>query len=135
MKKFEILEHKADLKIRAYGKSQKEVFSNMLYGMMEVMGPEIRKPEEKIIRTVRVKSFDLSSLLVDFLNEVLYQTQVNKETYVGVNFQELTEKELKAAITGKKVKRFEEDVKAATYNNLEVKNENGGWQATVLFDV
>jgi len=135
MKKFEILEHKADLKVRAYGKNQEEVFLNMMLGMMEVMGPETRKPEEKIVRTVKIKSSDLSSLLVDFLNEALYQTQVNKETYIGVNFQELTEKELKVTITGKKVERFEEDVKAATYNNLEVKKENGGWQATVLFDV
>ena len=30
MKKFEILEHKADLKIRAFGKTKEELFQNML---------------------------------------------------------------------------------------------------------
>ncbi|PIR90405.1 hypothetical protein COU04_00035, partial [bacterium (Candidatus Gribaldobacteria) CG10_big_fil_rev_8_21_14_0_10_33_41] len=32
-KKYEILEHKADLKIRAFGKTKQELFLNMLLGM------------------------------------------------------------------------------------------------------
>lgn len=30
MEEFEILEHKADLKIKAFGKTRKEIFLNML---------------------------------------------------------------------------------------------------------
>ena len=33
MKNYEILEHKADLKIRAFGKTKEELFLNMLLGM------------------------------------------------------------------------------------------------------
>ena len=35
MKKFEILEHKADLKIRAFGKTKEELFENAMAGMFE----------------------------------------------------------------------------------------------------
>ncbi len=44
--KYEILEHKADLKIRAFGKTKEELFLNMLLGMAESQKPEI-KGEEK----------------------------------------------------------------------------------------
>jgi len=33
MKKYEILEHRADLKIRVFGKTKKELFKNALLGM------------------------------------------------------------------------------------------------------
>jgi len=74
--------------------------------------------------------------LVDFLSEVLYQTQVNKEIYNKVEFKKLTDTELEAEIFGQKVEGFGEDIKAATYHNLEIKQkERGGWEAIVLFDV
>ena len=67
--KYEILDHKADLKIRAFGKTKEELFLNMLLGMTESQKPEI-KGEEKIIRQIKVKSLDSLALLVDFLSEV-----------------------------------------------------------------
>ena len=35
MKKYEILEHKADLKIRVFGKTREELFENAMIGMFE----------------------------------------------------------------------------------------------------
>jgi SHS2 domain-containing protein len=36
MKKFEILEHKADLKIRVFGKTKEELFENAMLGMFRL---------------------------------------------------------------------------------------------------
>jgi len=135
MPKFEVLEHKADLKIRAFGKTKEKLFLNMLLGMNSALRAQIQdlKPET---REIKVKSLDLGALLVDFLSEVLYQTQVNKEIYNKVEFKKLTDTELEAEIFGQKVEGFGEDIKAATYHNLEIKQkERGGWEAIVLFDV
>ena len=136
MKKFEILEHKADLKIRAFGKRKDELFLNTMLGMSESMIPEIKQPIEKREKEVKIKSLDFPSLLVDFLNEVLYLTQVNKEIYHDAKFTKFTDNELEVELQGNKVKGFGEDIKAATYHNLDIhQTENGTWEATVLFDV
>ena len=135
MKKYEILEHKADLKIRAFGKTKEELFQNMLLGMSESQKPEI-KAKKKTEREIKIKSLDFPSLLVDFLSKILYSSQIKQEIYNNVNFTKFTNTELKGKLLGQKVERFNEDIKAVTYHGLEVKqNENGSWQATVLFDV
>ncbi len=133
MKKYEILEHRADLKIRAFGKTKEELFLNMLLAMTENQRPEILP--EKVKREIKISSPELSSLLVDFLSEVLYLTQVNKEIYNNVKYKKFTDTEIEAELVGQKVERFGEDIKAVTYHSLDIHQENGIWQAIVLFDV
>lgn len=154
MKKYEILEHKADLKIRVFGKTKEELFLNMLKGMAESQKPEIRNKEmirttrrsaprnldfslrSKLKRKIKIKSLDLPALLVDFLSEVLYQTQVNRETYNNVRFEKLSDTEIKGELIGQKVERFGEDIKAATYHQLDIhQKKDKTWEATVLFDI
>ncbi len=135
MKKYEILPHTADLKIRAFGRTKEELFSNALLGMTEALRAEIK--EQKIrTKDIKVKSLDLGALLVDFLSEVLYLTQVNKEVYAEVKFKEFSDTELKAELFGQKAERFGEDIKAVTYHNLDVhQGKDSAWEVTVLFDV
>lgn len=136
MKKFEILEHKADLKIRVFGRTKEELFEDALLAMNEGLKPKIKLLAKKTKRTIKIASSDLSMLLVDFLSEVLYLTQVNKEIYVVAQFKKFSDAELEAELVGKKVARFGEDIKAVTYHNLEVRQkEDGTWEAVVLFDI
>jgi len=154
MKKFEILEHKADLKIRAFGKTKEEAFLNMLKGMSSALRAKIKNQKSKTelpseeakvkrrtkssstVKNIKIKSLDLGALLVDFLSEVLYQTQVNKEIYNKIEFKKFSDTELEAEIFGPKVERFGEDIKAVTYHNLDIhQKKDGTWEATVLFDI
>ncbi len=135
MKKFEILEHKADLKIRVFGKTKEELFLNALLGMTESLKPDV-KPGGKIIRQIKINSLDSPALLVDFLSEVLYLIQVNKEIYNNVRFKKFTNTEIEAELFGQKVERFGEDIKAVTYHQLDVcQRKDGIWETTVLFDI
>ena len=135
MKTYEILEHKADLKIRALGKTKEELFLNTLKGMSDSQMAEIE--EGTIVkRELRVLSSDLPALLVDFLSEILYLEQINKEIYSRVEFKKFTEKEIEAEISGKKVIRLGADIKAVTYHEIDVRQkENGEWEATIIFDI
>jgi len=136
VKKYEILEHKADLKIRAFGKTKEELFLNMMIGMSDNMNPEVQKLEEKIKREIKISSQDLSALLIDFLSEVLYLTQTNKEIYTKVKFTKFLDTELEGELTGQKVERFGEDIKAVTYHGLDIhQRKDGTWEATALFDI
>jgi len=136
MKKFEILLHITDLKIRALGKTKEKLFCHCLQAMIESMKSEVQKPEEKIKQTIKIKSLDLEALLVDFLNEVLYLTQVNREIYNNIKFTKLTDTELEGELIGQKVERFGEDIKAVTHHDLNIhRRKNGIWEAIVLFDI
>jgi len=134
LKKFEILEHKADLKIRVFGRDLKELFLNAMVGMFEEAGYE--SEGEEIKREIKISSLDLPSLLVDFLSEVLYLCEVNREVYHKVLFKNLTEKELKGILIGKPLKRMGVHIKAVTYHDLDIhQKEDKTWQATILFDI
>lgn len=133
MLKYEALEHKADLKIRAFGKDKKELFLNMMLGMFYSQKPKVRE-NSNIKREIRINSLDLSALLVDFLNEILYLSQTNKEVYLEIIFKRFNDNRLEAALLGQNAEGFGEEIKAATFHNLEIK-QNKNWRATVLFDI
>jgi len=93
MKRYEFLEHKADLKIKVKGSSKEELFLNALLGMEEGLRPETKETKEEIKREIKIKSIDLPALLVDFLNEALYLIQVHKEIYNKIKFVKFSDNE------------------------------------------
>ncbi len=133
--KFKILPHTADLKIRANGTTKEKLFQNALLAMLESQKPKIIN-SGKVQREIKIKSLDLSSLLVDFLNEALYSSQTNQETYFEVQFKKISDNEIEANLFGQKVARFGQEIKAATFHDLEIKQrENHSWEVIVLFDI
>lgn len=142
MKKYEILEHKADLKIRAFGGNKEELFLNVMIGMFESSKYEPFFAEategkgKEIKREIKIKSIDLPTLLVDFLSEVLYLSEVNQEIYNKIQFKKFSDKEIEGTLIGKKLKRIGIQIKGVTYHNLDIHQlKNKIWQVTVLFDI
>lgn len=136
MKKFEILEHKADLKIRAFGKTKEELFENMMLGMFE--GARYEKNLKPQISKVKIKisSLNLFFLFVDFLSEVLYLCETRREVYEKVNFKKFSENKISAILSGKKLKRIGVQIKGVTHHDLDIhQRKDGIWQATILFDI
>lgn len=137
---YQILPHLADLKIKVFGKTKEEIFLNTLKAINEFLKPEIIENQNSKNREIKIESIDLTTLFIDFLNEVLYLIQINKESYHDIKFKKFNilpnKITLEVELEGKKVKRFNEDIKAATYHNLEFyQEEDKTWKATVLFDV
>jgi len=134
MEKYEILEHSADLKIRASGRTVEELFLNAMLGMEDFLGAEIKNKNLKKIK-IELKASDLAALLVDFLSEVNYLNEVKKEIYYTVHFVKFSGEELEAELWGYPVLRFKRNIKAVTYHQLAVWQENDQWLATILFDI
>ena len=135
MKPFEILEHRGDFKIRVFGKIKEELFLNALLGMEAGFRPEKLKAKSAK-RKIKIKSQDLNALLVDFLSEVLYLIQTNKEIYNDVKFIKFSDREIEAELSGKIVERFGEDVKAVTHHGLDIQQKKDKiWETTILFDI
>lgn len=136
MRKFEILEHKADLKIKVFGKTKKELFENALVGMFESARYEALASEKEVKRKIKISSLDLPSLLVDFLSEVLFFCETKQEVYNKIKIKKISEKEIEGILIGKKLKRMGVHIKAVTYHDLKVvQKKDGTFEATVLFDI
>lgn len=136
MKNYEIINHTADLKIKGFGKTKKKLFLNLLKAMIECQKAKMKEEEKPKVRKIRIKSLNLETLLVDFLNEIIYLSQINKEIYPEANFKKFSTKEIEAELVGRPVERFGEDIKAVTYHGLKIeKIEENIFQATVLFDI
>jgi len=133
-KEYKILDHPSDVRVQAFGKTKEELFLNAMKGMSAVLRPKIKNQKSKI--KIKVKSVDLNALLVDFLSEVLYLIQTNKEVYNNVKFTKFSDQKLEAELFGNRVESFNEDIKAVTYHGLKIiQGKKGLYKATVLFDV
>jgi SHS2 domain-containing protein len=136
--KYRQLSHTADLGWRIWGDSLPELFENAAAALVSTM-TDRRSLRLKEAREIILESGDREALLVDWLNHLLYLFDV--EGFLGREFQvrSLTPHRLQAQVRGEQFdpNRHPEKtaVKAATYHQLEIRQENGTWQATVIFDL
>ncbi|KKQ23428.1 hypothetical protein A2999_00200 [Candidatus Wolfebacteria bacterium RIFCSPLOWO2_01_FULL_38_11] len=141
MKKYEILPHPAELRLRIYGKTIEELFSSATEAMAQILSPTAMKSELRIKNLelrIKLKSIDINSLLVDFLSEILAKSQINKCVYLVVSskYKVVREKhEFQAELTKYPVEKFDEDIKAITYEDLDIKKIKGIWLTNLVFDI
>lgn len=135
MSGFEIIEHTADVGIRARGATREEVFEQMTLGLIDILGA-LRAGEGERIE-VSLEARDLGALLVDWLNEVLYLQEARDAVFTDVDVSEVTDTSIRGALSVAARDDALEGtaVKAATYHRLEVRPDEGGWLATVYVDV
>jgi len=135
MAKFEILEHKADLKIKVFGKNLKELFENAVIGMEKGAKFKAKIKGQKSKVKIKVKSFDLQSLLVDFLSEILYFVETKKLVFEKIKFQKFSENEIEAELIGRPLERMGVQIKGVTYHDLEISKKDRTFEAKILFDI
>lgn len=136
MKTFEVIEHTADIGIVAYGRDLPEAFANAACGMFTFIA-DLEEIREGVCRKIEVQAGDQESLLVSWLNELLYQFEVNRIIFKRFEILELTETALKARGYGEKINprrhHLKSGVKAATYYLLQVE-KGDGCRVQVIFD-
>ncbi len=147
MEPFTYLEHTADVKFRAHGRSLEETFENAGLATFNAMidSSTVRAEETW---SIELESESLESLLYEWLSELLYLFEV--ELAVFSKFEvTLAEKgegwRLNGQIGGERVDPerhfFETEVKAVTLHQFEIKKEEGEeggeeiWTAQVVLDV
>ncbi|HPC31259.1 MAG TPA: archease [Candidatus Paceibacterota bacterium] len=133
---YEILEHKADIKFKITADNLNDLFEGALKGMADILTLKEDLTEEKIEKNIKVSSLDLSSLLVDFLSEILTFSDIEDCVFNEVKINDLKNNKIEAKISGFKFKKLKEEIKAVTYHQSRVEqNKDGQWEAVVLFDI
>lgn len=133
---FELVHHTADVRLRVTAPTIEELFRDAVHGMYAVMRGEPGSGAQPVRRTIRVEdSPDSTALLVDFLNEVLHRAHVAKEMFTEVVLTRLDGTSVTAELTGVAPAAFEEDVKAVTYHEADVRRDGEQWGTMLVFDL
>ncbi len=132
----EVLEHTADVGIRAWGDSIEETFEQAGWALAEMLGARAAGPGER--RVISAGGGDVGAALVEFLNELLLLHEVEEAGFSAITVRRVTDTEVDAEVELAPLPATAEgtQVKAATLHQLRVERPpDGGVEARVYLDV
>lgn len=137
--RFEFIPHTADVAVVVQGESLQRVFENAALALFDVI-TDTDLVRDVVSLYVEVRSTDLESLFVDWLNELLFLSESEEKLFCRFEVLDLAETHIYAVVWGESVHRprhrIKAGVKAVTYHDLEIKRgDDGSWMARVVFDV
>jgi len=136
-KDFEIVNHTADVGIIAYGADVRQAFANAARALFSLI-TELDDVEEVLYRDIELTVSEQESLLVGWLNELIYLFDVENIIFKRFDITEISNTQLKARSYGEKIDsskhKLKTGVKAATYHMLKV-DKDDGCKVQVLLDI
>jgi SHS2 domain-containing protein len=134
---YRALDHTADAGIEATASSLAELVEALATGMFSLIAdidPCVREGEV----TIAVQSETPADLVVDALSELLWRSEVDRLVLCRFEVSIEGRTHLEAIAHGASydtVGLTGAPIKAVTYHDLEVVEDDGGWRARVYFDV
>jgi SHS2 domain-containing protein len=139
-RRYQLLEHTADLKVEIYGRDLNELFVNAAFMIFDVM-LELERVAPVEVQTVAIKSADLAELFLDWLRELLYLFSVRGFVPGRVEIEQLAAEPalIKAVLAGETYDPgrhgLKIEIKTPTYHQYALERVPDGYRATVIFDV
>jgi SHS2 domain-containing protein len=134
MQPFKQLDHPSDIGLEVFGQDQKALFENAALGLFSLMA-DLGAVEAKEDFALKVEGDDAESLLVNWLNELIFYQDSKKVLLKKFKIKKLSSRKLEAVASGEKIDLAKHSiyrpVKAATYNQLQISKN----QARIIFDV
>lgn len=131
---WEELDHTADLALRVWAPDYASLFTTAAQGMFSLLA-DLCAIERTECRRVSLTAPDIETLLIDWLNELLYFGETGPlSAYADFDFDILTSSHLEATVVGGPVSEYRGYIKAATFHNLEVRRTSEGYETEIVFD-
>jgi len=136
--RWEHLEHGADIGVRGYGSDPAEAFTQAALSMSSVV-TDLDKIDLSDSVAVECNAPELDLLLVDWLNEIVYQMATRNMLFGRFDVQ-IVDHQLQAQLFGEKVDQGKHqpavEIKGATFTDLKVyRSSDGEWVAQCIIDV
>ena len=131
---FEELAHTAEIGLRVRAATPGRLFACAGMALFALTGAVPQAAEAE--RTVTVESPDVESLLVDWLNELVYLYETTGCAFHEIEVTEWSPQRLAATVRGGRPAAPPRlHVKAVTYHDLSVHASGAGWEARVFLDI
>jgi SHS2 domain-containing protein len=129
---FKEVPHKADIALDVFAPNLSEMFINAAMGLYHILG--IRKGTVDLDKIdIMLDEIDLESLLVSFLNELLYYVDM------GMAAEQIEVRicgnQLAAALQMVGLDACQRAIKAVTYNELKISKSERGFQTRIVIDI
>jgi len=136
MEKYQFLEHTADIKFKAFGKTLNEAFENTALAISEIIAGENKiKPKKGI--TKNISGDDKENLIYNFIEEIV--TLLDSENFLTAKAEvNVLGNNLKATFYGDDASNYKglDHIKSPTYAEMYVKEtENHNWEIQAVVDV
>jgi len=137
-KSYEVFEHTADIGLYAYGSTLPELFIHAAEGMESLMvAPE--QVRAQVSRDLDVEGHDIVSLLIAWLNELIFLFDTDYLIFRQFEILDFTETHLKGRATGEPYDADRHElssaIKAVTWHEAAVEPIDGGYKARIIFDI
>lgn len=139
MQPYELLDHTADAKFRAFGMTREEAFANALRGMVAIVTPPEALGKDAVFH-ISVRAGKLESLLFDYLDEILFLYDTEKFLPACAEALTIVEREgkfvLDATLRGECPTKISGNLKAVTYSDMICTEQpDGTWLVQVVIDI
>ncbi len=130
---FEEVAHTADWSIKVWAEDLGCLFAEAARGMYALMEIQLARGP-RLAETMHIDSVDSESLLVSFLNELLYKMESRRLAFdqVSVKVDGLV---LEAELEGAPLTFQKKEIKAVTFHNLAILQSGDKLEITIVFDV
>jgi SHS2 domain-containing protein len=137
-KPYEVFEHTADVGLHAYGNTLPELFIHAAQGMESLMvSPE--QVRLLVRREITAEGHDVVSLLIAWLNELIFLFDTEYLIFRAFEIDRLTETYLKGRASGEPYDAQRHDlssaIKATTWHEAAVERTAEGYRARIIFDI
>lgn len=138
MHRYKLFDHTADLGVEVHGKTANELFANAAFAVFDILA-DLSHVSPIVERRIVVDGEGWEDLLVNYLREILYM--YNGEGLLLKEFSvfDIDPRHLEGKVAGEPFDHekhtINTEIKAVTYHQAAVKEDQGMWTGRVIFDV
>lgn len=135
---FREIEHTADVGVEVEAGDPAELFRRAGLALFSLM-VDLETVQARAERFITVQADGWEDLLHDWLSRLLNDFLQDGFIAVAITVEEIGSTHVRARLGGEKLDYdrhgFETEIKAVTYHQLAVTQENGQWRARIIFDI
>lgn len=129
------VDHTSEVGLEVRAGSFGELLAESARGLASLLLREVSAEASGGTREFEVSSHDREALLVDWLNELLFEAEVRLWIPLEFEMLDVADTRVRARAQGVEVDLAPSIVKAATFHGLQVRETADGFEAEVIFDV
>ena len=137
-KPYEVFDHTADVGLHAFGWTLPELFIHAAEGMESLMVP-LEQVRVQVSREIEVEGHDLVSLLIAWLNELVFLFDTEYLLFREFEIEVFTETYLRGRAAGEPYDAqrhaLSSAIKAVTWHEAAVEPTDNGYKARIICDI
>lgn len=128
--------HTGEVRLEVSAPSREALFAEAGRALGELLlGERAASLECAPEHRVEVRARDTPALLVDWLNELIFLSEIHKQVFTRFRVEHVDDRHVRAIVSGVSPEALSTVVKAATFHDVALELRGGRWRATVVLDV